>query len=84
MKLILDADFLEDLTHWVSTEPRTAARILKLVEEIRRNPFQGTGKPEPLKYLGPGVWSRRINQTDRLVYVVETGCIRLLQCRYHY
>ena len=49
-----------------------------------RNPFQGMGKPEPLKFLGPGVWSRRITQEHRLVYVVGRGRIDFVQCRYHY
>jgi len=84
MKLVIDAQFLEDLRFWVSTDARVAERILKLVEEIRRDPFRGTGKPEPLKHLGSGVWSRRITQADRLVYLVESGTATLLQCRYHY
>ena len=84
MKLVVDIDFLDDLRFWVSTEARVAERILKLVEEIRRDPFRGTGKPEPLKHLGPGVWSRRVTQRDRLVYRVENGVVNLLQCRYHY
>jgi len=84
MKLVVDSQFLEDLRFWVSTDARIAERILKLVEEIRRDPFRGTGKPEPLKHLGSGVWSRRVTQADRLVYLVETGTVNLLQCRYHY
>ena len=84
MKLVVDPQFLDELRHWVSTDPRTAERILKLVEEIRRDPFRGTGKPEPLKNLGSGVWSRRITKEDRLVYIVESGTVRLLQCRFHY
>lgn len=84
MQLILDPDFLEDLTWWSQTDPRTTLRILKLLEEIRRTPFQGTGKPEPLRYLGSGVWSRRITQEHRLVYRVDNAAVHLLQCRYHY
>ena len=84
MELIVDPDFLADLQFWVSTDARTATRILRLVEEIRRDPFRGTGKPEPLKHLGAGVWSRRITQADRLVDLVEGGRAKLLQCRYHY
>jgi len=84
MKLVVDSQFLEDLRFWVSTDARVAERILKLVEEIRRDPFRGTGKPEPLKHLGSGVWSRRITQADRLVYLIESGTVNLLQCRYHY
>lgn len=84
MELVLDADFLEDLTYWSGQEPRMVGRILKLLEEIRRQPFAGTGKPEPLRHLGPGVWSRRITQEHRLVYRVDAGKVWLLQCRYHY
>lgn len=84
MKLILDTGFLDDLTHWAESEPRVVIRILKLVEEIRRTPFQGTGKPEPLRFLGSGVWSRRITQEHRLVYRVDKDTVYLLQCRYHY
>ena len=60
------------------------ARILRLVEEIRRDPFRGTGKPEPLRGMGAGMWSRRITAEHRLVYRVETGRVYLLQCRFHY
>lgn len=84
MKLVVDADFLDDLRFWVSTDAKVAERILRLVEEIRRDPFRGTGKPEPLKSLGAGVWSRRITQADRLVYLVERETVHLMQCRYHY
>jgi toxin YoeB len=55
-----------------------------LIEAIMRDPFQGIGKPEPLKFLGPGVWSRRITQEHRLVYVVEHEKINFVQARYHY
>lgn len=84
MKLVVDPDFLEDLRFWVSTDPKVAERVLKLVEEIRRDPFRGTGKPEPLKHLGSGIWSRRVTQADRLVYLVGNGTVTLLQCHYHY
>jgi toxin YoeB len=84
MQLIIDPDFLDDLTHWPQTEPRIGVRILKLLEEIQRQPFQGTGKPEPLRHLGSSVWSRRITQEHRLVYRVDKDTVWLLQCRYHY
>lgn len=82
--LVFDRDFLEDLTHWVSTDRKTALRILELVEAIRRNPTDGIGKPEPLRHLGPGVWSRRITQEHRLVYRVQDDRILFAQARYHY
>ena len=77
-------EFLEDLQYWVETDRRVAKRLLKLIEACLRSPFDGIGKPEPLKYLGPDVWSRRITQEHRCVYLVKAGCIEFLQGRYHY
>jgi toxin YoeB len=57
---------------------------MDLVDAVMRDPFSGIGKPEPLKYLGSGVWSRRITQEHRLVYLIEEKYIKFLQCRYHY
>ena len=82
--LIFDRDFLEDLNHWVSTDRKVALRILELVEAIRRDPFDGVGKPEPLRHLGSGIWSRRITQEYRLVYRVKDDRILFAQARYHY
>jgi toxin YoeB len=82
--LALAAEALDDLTHWVETDPRKARRILKLVEEVLRTPFTGAGKPEQLRHIGSGIWSRRIDLEHRLVYSVEPNAIRILQCRYHY
>jgi toxin YoeB len=82
--LVLSAEALDDLRYWAETDARRTARILRLVAEISRSPFTGTGKPEPLKYLGGNVWSRRIDQEHRLVYSVAGDAIRILQCRYHY
>ena len=59
-------------------------RIVRLIRDVQRDPFRGTGKPEPLKHLGAGVWSRRVTQADRLVYLVAAGKVHLMQCRYHY
>ena len=58
--------------------------MLDLVDAVLRDPFRGRGKPEPLKYLGKGVWSRRVTQEHRLVYLVGDARIDFLQCRYHY
>jgi toxin YoeB len=82
--LVFAAEALDDLRYWVETDPRRAGRILKLLEEALRDPFRGTGKPEPLKRLAGNVLSRRIDQEHRLVYSVEARSIRVLQCRYHY
>ena len=82
--LVFDRDFLDDLGHWVRTERKTALKILDLVEAVSRDPFNGTGKPEPLKSLGSGVWSRRITQEHRLVYKVADDRVTFVQARYHY
>lgn len=74
----------EDLRHWVATERRIALRVLDLVTAIRRDPFGGIGKPEPLKGLGPNMWSRRITEEHRLVYRVFDDRIELLRARGHY
>jgi toxin YoeB len=62
----------------------TVLRALKLVEAVLRDPFEGFGKPEPLKFLGPDVWSRRLTQEHRVVYLVRGDRIDFLQARYHY
>ncbi|MFM7361723.1 MAG: Txe/YoeB family addiction module toxin [Cyanobium sp.] len=77
-------EFLEDLQHWVETDRRTVLRLLELMKAILRDPFSGIGKPEPLKYLGSGVWSRRITQEHRCVYLVKADGVEFLQGRYHY
>jgi toxin YoeB len=64
---IFHPEFCEDLRYWVETERRMTLRVLALVEGMPRDPFRGLGKPEPLKYLGTGVWSRRLTQEHRLV-----------------
>ncbi len=76
--------FREDLAYWVETDRKIALRLLKLAEACLREPFDGAGKPEPLKYLGPNVWSRRLTLDDRLVYVVKNDRIDFLMGRYHY
>ena len=81
---VVQDEFRDDLRWWVETDRRTALKILALVEAILRDPFAGLGKPEPLRFLGPGVWSRRITQEHRLVYLVGDGRIDFLQARYHY
>jgi len=79
-----DPDFRADLRHWIGVDRKTALRVLELVEATARDPFKGLGKPEPLKHLGPGVWSRRITEEHRLVYRVTHERIDFLQARYHY
>ena len=81
---VFQPEFQEDLRHWVETDRRVALRALDLVEAALRDPFQGIGKPEPLKYLAAGAWSRRLTQEHRLVYLVREDRIDFLQARYHY
>ena len=81
---VFHPEFREDLSYWVATNPRTALRALELVEAILREPFTGLGKPEHLKHLAPGVWSRRLTQEHRIVYLVSSDRIDFLQARYHY
>jgi toxin YoeB len=83
-RLELQPEALDDLRYWVDEDPRVARKVLKLIEAARRTPHQGEGKPEPLRHLGPDVWSRRITQEDRLVYRVMADGIDGLQARYHY
>ncbi len=77
-------EFREDLRYWVETDRKIALLALDLDEDIMRDPFSGIGKPEPLKYLAPNTWSRRLTQEHRVVYLVGDGRIDFLQARYHY
>lgn len=79
-----DREFLEDLRHWIEIDRKTALRALQLVEATLRDPFQGIGKPEPLKHLLAGAWSRRLTQEHRVVYLVAQDRVTFLQARYHY
>jgi toxin YoeB len=79
-----DAHFRSDLRYFVEHDRKLALRLLDLLEAILRDPFEGVGKPEPLKYLGPDVWSRRLTDEHRLVYRVLDDRVDFLQARYHY
>jgi toxin YoeB len=81
---IFHPEFRQDLRYWVTTDRKTALRIFELIEAVLRDPFTGIGKPEPLKYVLAGCWSRRITQEHRLVYRVSESRIDFLQARYHY
>jgi len=81
---VFQPEFREDLRHWVDTDRKIALRALDLVEAILRDPFTGIGKPEPLKYLVSGTWSRRLTQEHRIVYLVRSDRVDFLQARYHY
>lgn len=81
---VFQPEFLQDLRFWVKTERAAAIRVLDLVDAVIRDPFEGPGKPEPLKYVLAGCWSRRVTQEHRLVYRVGDEAIDFLQARYHY
>lgn len=81
---VFHPEFRQDLRFWVETDRRVALRVLDLVEAVTRDPFQGIGKPEPLKYVLAGAWSRRITEEHRLVYAVSAERLDFLQARYHY
>ena len=82
--LEFDMAAFEDLAWWVEKDRKKALRIIKLIREIQRDPFVGTGKAEPLKHELGGCWSRRIDSEHRLVYEVKDEKVRILACRYHY
>lgn len=81
---VFHPEFREDLRYWVEIDRKIALRAFDLIEAILRGPFHGIGKPEPLKYLGSGVWSRRLTQEHRIVYMVSDDRVDFLQVRYHY
>lgn len=81
---VFQPEFIEDLKYWVTKDRKTALRVFRLIEDILHDPFEGIGKPEPLKYLTSGTWSRRITQEHRIVYLVRDKRIDFLQARYHY
>ena len=81
---VFQPEFIEDLRYWVETDRKLALRAFDMVEAILRDPFDGIGKPEPLKYFAPGAWSRRLTHEHRIVYLVRDDRIDFLQARYHY
>jgi len=81
---VFQMEIIEDLRYGFETDRKLAKRAFDLIEAILRDPFTGIGKPEPLKYLAPGVWSRRLTDEHRVVYLVRQDRIDFLQARYHY
>lgn len=81
---IVHRDFRRDLTYWIGFQPRIALRIMRLMEEILRDPLAGVGRPEALKHDMAGSLSRRITDKDRLVYIVSNTAIQFLVARWHY
>ncbi|QKZ15330.1 Txe/YoeB family addiction module toxin [Spirosoma sp. KUDC1026] len=84
MNLSWDKNAREDYVYWQQTDKSVLRRINELVKECMRTPFDGKGKPEPLKENLSGFWSRRITDEHRLVYRVEADRLHIIQCRFHY
>ena len=85
MRIInFDPDAFKDFQNWILENPKIAHRIAELILEITKTPFSGKGKPEPLKHLYKGCWSRRITDEHRLVYKVTDEFIFILACKHHY
>ena len=84
MKLLWEEQAWEDYCAWQQTDRKTLKRINELIRDIQRSPFEGIGKPEPLKNRYSGWWSRRINDTDRIVYKERDGAIIIAACKGHY
>jgi toxin YoeB len=84
MKIVFLDQAWEDYLYWQNTDKAMLKKINALVKEIERTPFDGSGKPEPLKHSLTGLWSRRINLDHRLVYKIENEAVVIYQCRYHY
>ena len=84
MKIIFSENAWEEYLYWQKTDKKILHRINELIKTIGRTPFEGIGKPEPLKHALAGFWSRRINDEHRIVYKIEDNAILIAQCRLHY
>lgn len=84
MRLVFTRNGWDDYTYWSTADRATLKRISRLIDEVRRDPFEGVGKPEPLRHALSGAWSRHISEEHRLVYLVDGDDIVVLQARYHY
>ncbi|RSS60433.1 Txe/YoeB family addiction module toxin [Streptomyces sp. WAC07061] len=84
MKVVFSGRAWDQYTYWATADPKILKRINRLIKEIQRTPFEGAGKPEPLKENLSGWWSRRITDEHRLVYRVRDGAVEVAQARYHY
>jgi toxin YoeB len=81
---VVEPRFRDELRDWISDNKRIALKIMDLVDAVERNPYEGIGKPEPLKHQFAGLWSRRIDQEHRLVYQVAEESVMFLSCKGHY
>lgn len=84
MKIVFAERGWEDFSYWLENDRKIAARIVRLIREIERSPFEGLGKPEPLRHDLAGFWSRRITEERRFVYAVDDDRVLIAQARYHY
>lgn len=84
MKILFTEHAWEEYLYWQQTDKKMLRRINELIRDIQRKPFEGIGKPEPLKFGFAGLWSRRIDHEHRLVYKIEKDGVCIVQCRYHY
>jgi toxin YoeB len=84
MKVTFSSQAWEDYLHWQQTDRKLLKRINALIKEISRTPFEGTGKPEPLRHALAGYWSRRITDEHRLVYKMQDDAVLVAQARFHY
>ena len=84
MRKIWADEAWEEYLYWQTQDKKTLRRINALIKDIERNAFEGIGKPEPLKHNLAGFWSRRIDETNRLVYRIENGIVEIAQCGAHY
>jgi len=84
MKIIFSKNAWEDYVYWQTEDKKTLKKINALIKDIQRTPYEGIGKPEPLKFDLAGYWSRRIDLEHRLVYQVEDSDILIYTCRFHY
>jgi toxin YoeB len=84
VKLIFSDEAWDDYLYWQKQDKKMVDRINKLIQEIKRDPFSGIGKPEALKHALSGYWSRRLSDEHRIVYRIEDDSLLLAQLRYHY
>ncbi|MBC8204601.1 Txe/YoeB family addiction module toxin [bacterium] len=84
MKVSFTDDSFDEFNYWAETDRKVYRKIVKIIHDIARSPFDGLGKPEPLRYNYPGCWSRRITDEHRLIYQIIEDEIIIISCRYHY
>lgn len=84
MRLVFTPHGWDDYTHWLRTDRQVLTRINRLIDDALRDPTAGIGKPEPLRHMFAGAWSRRITDEHRLVYLVDGEDVVILQARFHY